>query len=130
MPENENAYIALLRNAEDGVLLGDLETALRGLVRTLKTTYAARGGTPKGALQLTIVLAYDGKVIDTAAAITAKEPKRLRPRSVMYATRDDGISPVHPSQVAMEFGAPRAVAAAPLAATPDQGDVRRALTVT
>jgi hypothetical protein len=38
----------------------------------------------------------------------------MRPRSVMFVTKDDGISVSHPNQTTLEFGAPRALAADPL----------------
>jgi hypothetical protein len=58
MPEPQSSpFLELLTNAEDGVLVHDLNASLRTLVRALKTQFQNRGGTPKGQLQLTVAFA-------------------------------------------------------------------------
>jgi len=99
-------FLEFLRNAEDGVLVGDLTDAIRNLLANLHQTQLRRGGNPSGSLSITfgLMLGQSGDV-EVTAAFSDKLPKSTRPRTIMYRTPDNALSPNNPRQLSMTLPA-------------------------
>lgn len=108
---NPQAFLTLLRAAEDGTLLAELGDQLTELVGTLHQEQTARGGKPKGALSVTFAFSLDRDgIMDVAADVKVKEPKTERSRTIFYRLNDNTLSPNNPKQLTMDLP-PREVAA-------------------
>lgn len=112
-PENKpfhEHFIQFLNTVEDGHLLLDLGVELEKLVRDMKQEAASRGGKPKGSLSVTFGLTLDSGIVEIAADIRVKPPKRSRGKSIMYPTKEGQLTANNPRQLAMDFDhAPRTV---------------------
>lgn len=109
------SFLELLAAAEDGRLVEHLTERMKELASTLRTLHAHQGGKPKGKLLLSIELKLDGGVFEMVGAVALKKPEPLRERSILYDTRDGGLSVNNPRQLGLPFAKD---------ATPPAGDLR------
>jgi len=85
-------------DVEDGELHTELTKAVREIVAELHNVAMDQGGSPKGALSITLGFKLDRGVIEVESAVKTTLPKRRRQRSIFYATADNNLTRRNPRQ--------------------------------
>lgn len=100
-------FVPLLRTLGDGMVEGDVSTALKKLVIEL-SDYALHYAKGKGKLTLTLdVVVEAGGTADIRATVVTKAPKVSRPKTLAWITKDGTLASKNPKQ--LELGQMRAV---------------------
>jgi hypothetical protein len=100
-------FVPLLRTLGDGMVEGDVSTALKKLVQEL-SDYALHYSKGKGKLTLVLdVVVEQGGTADIRATVTTKAPKVSRPKTLAWITKDGTLSSKNPKQ--LELGEIRMV---------------------
>lgn len=92
------AFSTLIGALEDGALHKELTDGIRDLIGNLHNAKIDQGGKPKGSVTLVLSFKLDGDVIECEAACAIKQPKRLRNKTVLYATEDNHLTIRNPKQ--------------------------------
>lgn len=109
-PANKiNSFDAFVRTLEFGKVAADGSDMIRDIVAAIEEAEAT-GQKPVAELTLKVKFKKDGGVIEMQADLTSKLPKRVRTRTLAYATPDNNLTLDNPKQ--MELGL-REIPAAP-----------------
>ena len=92
-------FAELLRSVGDGSLEEELSDIVVELVNRVRTLGENQGGKPAGAIVLKIKMKYDRGVFDVDADVKTTQPQTVRPRTLMYATPNGGLSRNNPAQL-------------------------------
>jgi hypothetical protein len=106
-------FDALLPRLDDGRFNSSVSDALRDLVAKLHEDAAARDGSSKGELKLTLALKLEDGVITVRADYGVKAPKETFAKSVFWATANNELTPENPKQEKFKFGVRQVEDAAP-----------------
>ncbi len=91
IPTDDN-FAALVRGAEDGVLINELGAELRAAIKHLRQHAGKTNKRAKGVLTLKIKLEADGKdILEHETEFTTKLPKLGRPISVNWVDEEGNI---------------------------------------
>lgn len=112
-------FTEVLLALDEGAVHGDVSNEMRDLVMKL-TRFAEENGKAAGTLSLTLKVKCDrGGTLDVSAEIKSKAPTRVRPRTVLWASKQGAVLTANPKQLPLGLGA-RAVGRA--AAKPIDND--------
>jgi hypothetical protein len=96
--EGISSFAVLITQFEDGYLNDDLSEKVKALASTLGK-HAEHFGKAKGELHLVLKLNVDaGGTVSIDTEIKVKEPKVVRPRTLMWLTKNNTLSPANPKQ--------------------------------
>lgn len=99
-PANDN-FAEFIRSISSGAFHDEATEALKTVVREIVRVAEASGGKPKGKLVLTINMQMDRGVMDVNPDVKITTPSTVRARSIMYPTRDGGLSRTDQRQLAL-----------------------------
>jgi hypothetical protein len=92
------SFSTLISGLEDGALHDELTDEVRRIVAELHNVRMNQGGKPKASLAIKIEFKLDSDVIEVSAETKAVLPKRVRNKTVLYATQDNNLTARNPKQ--------------------------------
>lgn len=99
MAETEHrAFSTFIGDLEEGRLHAELTSQIRDIVAELHNVLIDQGGKPKAALAIKLNFKLDSGVIEVDAETKATLPKRLRSKSIFYATPSNDLTRRNPKQ--------------------------------
>ena len=112
VPIGQRPWEQTLEQIEDGELLVELDASMAAMVSELRQVFAAQGGKPKASLTLKITMQMEKGSVFVDADVTTKLPKRGKPITMLYPTKDNLLVRNDPKQGVLALdGEPRSAPA-------------------
>lgn len=92
------AFSTLIAGLEHGSLHEELTRQVTRIVEELHDMRINQGGKPKAMLAIKLNFKLDGEAIEVAAETKTTMPKRIRDKTILYATEDNNLTTKNPRQ--------------------------------
>lgn len=120
----KDSFAGLIGSITHGAVNDAATADLRALVAEMQRIARNDGGIPKGRIVLSVSLALEKGAFDLRADVKAVYPQKAKPRALLYATKEGGLS--EHDQHQLSLGMPKDVSTAAATKVRDISDRRMA----